>query len=69
MISNLQARQEYLLTQMDEERERWECERNGWDRMGEALVRRRTKPGPAPAVNPVGFSSSLPVVVLIRKLF
>ncbi|KAH6914592.1 hypothetical protein BKA70DRAFT_551019 [Coprinopsis sp. MPI-PUGE-AT-0042] len=49
IISNLQARHEYLSAQMDEQRERWECERNGWERMGEALVRRRTKPGPAAA--------------------
>lgn len=44
-ISWLTAQRDFLLKQAEDERERWESEKDGWARMAEALIGRRNKPG------------------------
>lgn len=46
-ISWLTSQRDFLLKQAEEERERWESEKDGWARMAEALISRRNKPGTA----------------------
>ncbi|KAF9535141.1 hypothetical protein CPB83DRAFT_755073, partial [Crepidotus variabilis] len=38
VISRLTLQREYLIAQADEEREKWQSEREGWDRTAEALL-------------------------------
>ena len=38
-ISSLLTQRDLLLREREEERERWESERQGWDRIAEALIR------------------------------
>ncbi|TFK29035.1 hypothetical protein FA15DRAFT_583349 [Coprinopsis marcescibilis] len=44
-IGSLQGQLEFLSSVVREERSRWQSEREGWDRMAEALIRQRNKPG------------------------
>ncbi|KAF8208315.1 hypothetical protein K438DRAFT_1516433, partial [Mycena galopus ATCC 62051] len=37
-ISHLVLQREYLTRRVEEERSRWECDKEGWDRMSEALL-------------------------------
>lgn len=41
-ISSLLTQRDFLLREREEERERWEGERLGWDRIAEALIRTKT---------------------------
>ncbi|KAF8165937.1 hypothetical protein B0H34DRAFT_691041, partial [Crassisporium funariophilum] len=43
-ISALTSQRDFLMKQIEEERYRWRAERDGWDRMAEALLSRRNKP-------------------------
>lgn len=43
-ISWLTAQRDFLLKQAEDERERWESEKDGWARMAEALLAKRNKP-------------------------
>lgn len=43
-IANLTAQRDYIVREMEEERERWRAEREVWDRTAEALLSQRTKP-------------------------
>lgn len=43
-IANLTTHRDFLAEQMEEERERWQAEREGWDRAAEALLSQRNKP-------------------------
>ncbi|KAJ6481718.1 hypothetical protein C8R45DRAFT_310590 [Mycena sanguinolenta] len=42
-ISNLVQQRDYLTRQVEEERSRWQSDKEGWDRMSEALLTRRTR--------------------------
>lgn len=42
-IADLVQQREYLTRQVEEERSRWESEKEGWDRMSEALLVRQSR--------------------------
>ncbi|KAJ6591123.1 hypothetical protein DFH09DRAFT_1138676 [Mycena vulgaris] len=42
-ISGLVHQRDYLTRQIEEERSRWECEKEGWERMAEALIIQRNR--------------------------
>ncbi|KAF8178021.1 hypothetical protein BJ912DRAFT_826972, partial [Pholiota molesta] len=42
-IANLTTQRDYIVREMEEERERWRAEREVWDRTAEALLAQRTK--------------------------
>ncbi|KAG6848941.1 hypothetical protein H0H93_012583, partial [Arthromyces matolae] len=43
VISRLTAQRDFLIRQMEEERGRWASQRDGWERMAEALISQRSK--------------------------
>ncbi|KAG5639989.1 hypothetical protein DXG03_001932, partial [Asterophora parasitica] len=43
MISGLSSQRDFLVRQAEEERERWASQRDGWERMAEALIAQRHK--------------------------
>ncbi|KAJ3491550.1 hypothetical protein NLJ89_g11329 [Agrocybe chaxingu] len=43
-ISRLTAQRDFLVAQAEEERQWWQSEREGWDRMAEALLSQRNRP-------------------------
>lgn len=45
VISVLTAQRDFLVRQAEEDRDRWCSEREGWDRMAEALLSHRNKSG------------------------
>ena len=46
LIRDLRVQRDYLISQILHERERWQAERDGWDRTSEALIARYSrKPG------------------------
>ena len=45
VISVLTAQRDFLVHQAEEDRDRWRSEREGWDRMAEALLSHRSKSG------------------------
>lgn len=49
-ISWLTSQRDFLIEQAEDERERWESEKDGWARMAEALIARRNKPGTSDSV-------------------
>ncbi|TFK44265.1 hypothetical protein BDQ12DRAFT_672673 [Crucibulum laeve] len=54
VISGLTAQRDFLLRRADEEGARWQSEKEGWDRIAEALIAQRNKPG-----NPAGREEDL----------
>jgi hypothetical protein len=42
-----------VIRQAEEERERWQSERDGWERIAEALIAQRNKPGSSAAKDEV----------------
>ena len=45
MIANLQFQRERVARELEREQERWTVERYGWERMAEALIAQRNRPG------------------------
>lgn len=48
-ISGLTSQRNFVIRQAEEERGRWQSERDGWDRTAEALIAQRNKPGSSAA--------------------
>ena len=42
-----------MIRQAEEERDRWQSERDGWERIAEALIAQRNKPGSSGAKDEV----------------
>ena len=42
-----------MIRQAEEERDRWQSERDGWERIAEALIAQRNKPGSSAAKDEV----------------
>lgn len=57
LISVLTAQCDFLVRQAEEDRDRWRSEREGWDRMAEALLSHRNKSGKSATREDVCFSS------------
>lgn len=53
-IAGLTVQRDFLAEQAEEERERWESEKDGWARMAEALIAQRNKTGNNAAKDAVG---------------
>ena len=67
VISVLTAQRDFLVRQAEEDRDRWASEREGWDRMAEALLSHRNRSGKFPMREDVCFSSfSYPLKVFTR---
>jgi hypothetical protein len=43
-IADLRAQRDFIARQAEEERERWQSERESWDRSAEALISQRSRP-------------------------
>jgi len=43
VISGLTSQRNFLVRQAEEERDRWSSQRDGWERMAEALIAQRNK--------------------------
>jgi hypothetical protein len=54
MIAGLTEQRNYLVQQSEEQRSRWESEKDGWARMAEALIAQRNKGGHTAARDEVG---------------
>lgn len=57
IISSLSEQRDFLIQQAEEQRSRWESERDGWDRMAEALIAQRNKGGTSAAKDEVSLST------------
>ena len=57
LISVLTAQCDFLVRQAEDDRDRWRSEREGWDRMAEALLSHRSKSGRSAMREDVCFSS------------
>lgn len=44
-ISRLSEQRDFLIEQAEDQRSRWQSERDGWERMAEALIAQKFKPG------------------------
>lgn len=53
-IAGLAFQRDFLVVQAEEERERWESEKEGWARMAEALIAQRNHTGHNAAKDAVG---------------
>jgi hypothetical protein len=53
-IAGLATQRDFLVAQAEEERERWESEKDGWARMAEALIAQRNRTGHNAAKDAVG---------------
>jgi hypothetical protein len=56
VISVLTSQCDFLVRQAEEDRNRWQSEREGWDRMAEALLSHRNKSGKSSTRDDVCFS-------------
>lgn len=52
-IAGLTSQRNFVIRQAEEERDRWQSERDGWERTAEALVAQRSKPGSSAAKDEV----------------
>ena len=73
-ISVLTSQRDFLVRQAEEDRDRWCSEREGWDRMAEALLSHRSRTGNSATREDVCFSYFfglfiLPKVVLVISFF
>jgi hypothetical protein len=59
-IAELSDQRNYLMQQVEEERTRWESEKDGWARMAEALIASRNKGGNSAAREAVSTSERQP---------
>ena len=57
VISILTAQRDFLVRQAEEDRDRWRSEREGWDRVAEALLSNRNRSGKFSMREDVCFSS------------
>lgn len=57
VISTLTSQRDFLVRQAEEDRERWHSEREGWDRMAEALLSHKSRTGKSTAREDVCYSS------------
>jgi hypothetical protein len=53
IIAGLTSQRNFVIRQAEEERDRWQSERDGWERIAEALIAQRNKPGSSVAKDEV----------------
>ena len=53
IIAGLTSQRNFVIRQAEEERDRWQSERDGWERIAEALIAQRNKPGSSAAKDEV----------------
>jgi hypothetical protein len=63
-IAGLIEQRNYLIQQAEEQKSRWEAEKDGWARMAEALIARRNKGGSSAGKDEVGCLLRLCIIVV-----